>query len=177
MGRWFRVFAGEEGIPEPAAILDHLQAQQVEVSGEFEQGAGTWYAAELIIAPIGTQVSWERQQRQIADAADTIVTPIGAVRLERFHADEEGLRSELNSWAAWLETCESNPLHAALMERIIQTRELVTLDRMVPSRNTDMMDRLCVGLCLFLARATDGIWQADGEGLFAADGTLLVAEQ
>jgi hypothetical protein len=33
-----------------------------------------------------------------------------------------------------------------------------------------------VGLCRFLARATDGFYQVDDEGFFEADGTLLVKE-
>ena len=32
-------------------------------------------------------------------------------------------------------------------------------------------------VCRFLARATDGIYQIDGQGFFAADGTLLVTEE
>ena len=34
----------------------------------------------------------------------------------------------------------------------------------------------CLALCRHLARETEGFYQVDGVGFFAADGTLLVRE-
>jgi hypothetical protein len=39
-----------------------------------------------------------------------------------------------------------------------------------------VVERVCVGLCRFLAGATGGFYQADDEGFYEADGTLLVKE-
>src|SRR5262245_33597511 len=78
----------------------------------------------------------------------------GAVlELERWTADEEGIRAELNGWAAYLETCERSPHHVALMERMIQTRQLFTLH--CPDEATAGP---CVALCQRLAAATDGVY-------------------
>jgi hypothetical protein len=148
----FRVFCTEAGHTGPGAIIEHLRARGAEVSGEFEHDGDGWYAARLTIKGIGSL--W----------------------LERFLADEEGIRAELNSWAAWLETCESNPVHANLMERMIQTRELVTISSKASSGDPALVEPWCEELSRFLAAATGGIWQADGVGLLAADGTLLVEE-
>jgi hypothetical protein len=90
--------------------------------------------------------------------------------LERYLATEEGIRAELNTWAAWLEDLAPDP--APLMERMIQTRQLFTF-RLLPEAAGG---KLAVALCQYLAEATDGIYQIDGRGLFAADGSLLISE-
>ena len=41
---------------------------------------------------------------------------------------EEGIRAELNTWAAWLETAGHNPNHSWLMGHMIQTRQIFTLE-------------------------------------------------
>jgi len=38
------------------------------------------------------------------------------------------------------------------------------------------LEALCVGLCRYLAHQTAGIYQIDGNGFFADEGTLLVSE-
>ena len=93
--------------------------------------------------------------------------------LERFRADEEGIRAELNSWAAFLETCDG-PHVFRLMERAIQTKQLFTIHN--PTGDGGL-DRECNTLCQHLARITEGFYQADGLGFFDADGTLLVEER
>jgi hypothetical protein len=90
--------------------------------------------------------------------------------LERYLAEEEGIRAELNSWAAWLETHENAPEHTHLMERMIQTAQLLTL------HGGEGPEQICIDLCRFLAGATAGVYQIDERGFFAADGTLLVVE-
>ena len=95
----------------------------------------------------------------------------GSILLECFSAEEEGIRAELDSWAAYLETCDG-PHHVRLMERAIQTRHLFTLH--IPTR--DELDPYCVQLCRHLATETAGFYQIDDIGFFDADGTLLVNE-
>jgi hypothetical protein len=152
MGLWYRVFGRADAEVTPDRIRQTLAAHAPSVVGDFASEGGTWVRAELRFSPS---------------------TPL---HLERFRADEEGIRAELNSWAAFLETCDYDPNHASLMERVIQTRQLFTLRRPVDHADEVLVERLCVTLCRFLAAETDGVWQADDEGFFAADGMLLLRE-
>ncbi len=145
---WYRIFGSNDTEPTPAAVLEHLNGLGVPATGEFH-GGDAWFGAELVVAG---------------------KVPLG---LERFLASEEGIRAELNSWAAWLETCAPEAEQARLMERMIQVRQLFTLQR---PDGAEEAGPVCEALCQFLARATDGTYQIDGRGLFAADGTLLAAE-
>ena len=146
---WYRIFGSNDTEPSPAAVLGHLNGLGVAVSGKFHGEGGDWFGAELLVAG---------------------KVPLG---VERFLASEEGIRAELNSWAAWLETCAPEAEQARLMERMIQVRQLFTLQR--PDDAAEAVP-VCEALCQFLARATDGTYQIDGRGLFAADGTLLAAD-
>jgi hypothetical protein len=152
MGLWYRIFGRSATEVSRDSLLAHLAAQGVAIVTDFADDGASWLRAELRFAP---------------------TTPL---HLERFRADEEGIRGELNSWAAFLETCDYDPNHALLMERVIQTKQLFTLRRPVDHANEVLVERLCVGLCRFLASETDGVWQSDDEGFFAADGTLLLQE-
>jgi len=151
MERWYRVFGGSGVLPAPGAILEHLAGLGARVRGDFSGVEAGWFRAELAFggpAPL---------------------------ELERFLADEEGIRAELNSWAAHVESGGDSPDHVRLMERIIGTSQLFTLYQ--PGGGEEApAEPLCVGLCRFLAQATGGVYQIDGQGFFAADGALLVAE-
>ena len=82
----------------------------------------------------------------------------------------------MNSWAAILETCDYSPNHTMLMERIIQTAQMITIRKPIDHSDEITMDRLCLELCQYLAAATDGIYQIDDDGWYAADGNLLLKE-
>jgi hypothetical protein len=140
---WYRVFGTAPEGPAPEAILEFFNGLGA-ATGEFGGDEAGWFRAELISAG----------------------SP--PLHVERFRGDEEGIRAELNSWAAWVETHEERPGHAALMERIIQAKQLFTL------QGGD--ECLCIALCRFLATRTQGIYQIDGAGLFDADRTLLLSE-
>ncbi|HEY7307899.1 MAG TPA: hypothetical protein VH643_00930 [Gemmataceae bacterium] len=145
---WYRIFGGGSEMPAPAAILEFLSGRYASVSGEFAADASGWYQADLLVDGVPLQ-------------------------LERYLADETGIRAELNSWAAWLETREDAPAHLRLMERMIQTSQLLTLRSIEASPRTEAV---CGTLCRFLAGLTAGVYQIDGRGFFAADGALLVSE-
>ena len=153
MSRWYRVFGGGEQQPAPEALLEQLQALGVAGPTHFRGDEEGWTSAEIVLA---------------AGAAPLL--------LECFLVSEPGIRAELNNWAAWLETYDYSPNHVSLMERVIQTRQLYTLRRPLDHADEVRLERVCVGLCRYLAGATGGVYQSDGEGFFAADGTLLLQE-
>lgn len=145
---WYRIFGSSSAMPAPECIMEFLDAQNVSVSSEFATDESGWYQADFL-------------------------TDGAALLLERYLADEQGIRAELNSWAAWLETRENAPEHARLMENMIQTKQLFTLQCDETSAGAE---RLCVALCRFLAETTAGVYQIDGRGFFDANGALLVVE-
>lgn len=89
------------------------------------------------------------------------------VRIECYLASEPGIRSELNTWAAWLETQSDQPEHAALMERVIQTRQLFTLQG---------PDHICEWMSRRIADWTQGVWQQDDRGFLDVSGRLLLPD-
>ncbi len=139
MVRWHRVFGGAVQ-PDPAALLSGLRA-----TGTFEADADGWYQADLVAAD-GT-----------------------SLKIDRYRADEEGIRAELNSWAAWVETRGDELHHVRLLEQLIQTAQLFMFAL------HEGTEQLGVEVCCLLATTTGGIYQIDGRGLFEADGTLLLA--
>jgi hypothetical protein len=145
---WYRIFARISDVPAPEAMLDFLAARRAPVCGDFAVEDSGWYRADLVVEGESLQ-------------------------LERYLACEPGIRAELNSWAAWLETREDTPERVRLMERIIQTVQLFTLHGDGESTRTE---KLCVELCRFLAEKTDGVYQIDERGFFDAEGALLVSE-
>ena len=96
MSQWFRVFGVSEIQPEPAAILEHLRGLGVEADGHFRGDDQGWFAADI-----------------------GLVQGEAPLQLERFLSTEEGIRAELNTWAAWLETCDYSPNSQKLMEHVV----------------------------------------------------------
>jgi hypothetical protein len=150
MSRWYRVFAAADEQPDPAQLLERLRALGVTAPAQLRGDDDGWTALEVALA----------------EGAAPLV-------LECFLVSEPGIRAELNNWAAWLETCE-NPNSTTLMERVIQARQLYTLRR--PDEGGVSLDEVCADLCRCVATATQGVYQADGVGFFAADGALLLRE-
>src|SRR5207244_3512321 len=104
MPLWYRVFGTSDVQPAPAALLEHLNVPGRTVAGHFRGDDLGWFGAELVYAE---------------DAPP--------LELQRYLAGEDGIRGELNGWAAWLETREENPNHGPLMGRVIGTKQLFTL--------------------------------------------------
>ncbi len=153
MSAWYRVFGMNEKLPDPREILDYLRSMAIQASAQVEGDDLGWFAMDL---------AWGEPAEQI--------------RLERFLAKEEGIRAELNTWAAWLETLEDQPMHEGLMERVIRTSQIIAWQSSAGAGQHEDGERVHVGLSQFLARQTEGVYQADGRGFFAADGALLVRE-
>jgi hypothetical protein len=96
----------------------------------------------------------------------------GEIELNRWQPKDDGIRAELNTWAAWVEA-NAQPELPDLMRHIVTTQQLFTwfIDPTAvdAAAFSDM-------LCRFLCEATGGIFQIDGVGFVQPDGTLLVQE-
>jgi hypothetical protein len=91
------------------------------------------------------------------------------LRIERYLSDEDDLRGELDSWAAAVESWRLDA--APLMQQIIATRQLFTWQ--VPD---NAAIEFYETLARHFASESAGVYQIDGLGFFAADGSLLVPE-
>jgi hypothetical protein len=153
MSYWYRVFATDEVQPEPAALLEHIRGLCAEATGHFRGDDLGWFAAEFVFAKDETPL-----------------------HLERFLTTEDAIRAELNTWAAWLETCDYSPNHQMLLQHMVSTKQLFTVRRPIDHSNEILVEKSCIGICQFLAQMTSGVYQVDNQGFFAADGTLLLQE-
>ena len=152
MSRWSRVFGASSTPPEPSALLECVRGLGISAIGDFQADTQGWFLVEL--EPTG----------------------LPSIRVERFLAAEEGIRQELNSWAAWVESVEDRAIHGLLMHHIVSTTQLFTCEIPAVSAGPEQIDMVCAGVCQFLARQTGGVYQIDGQGFYSADGKLLVAE-
>ncbi len=149
----YRVFGTADQPTDPAAILEHLQDHQFPVAGHFRGDDLGWTRAEFLVPSSDTNIP-----------------------IDQYIVGEDDIRSELNSWAAWLETCENQPQHQWLMEQVIQTKRFFVLERPTDPHDDARLDAICRTLCQYLAAQTAGLIQIDGHGFFAVDGRLLVQE-
>jgi hypothetical protein len=150
---WYRVFGrGSDEVP-PAALAGHLHAVGLPVEPHFRGDDLGWTAGELRLPGLNTPVL-----------------------LDRYLAKEDDIRSDLNAHAAVLETCDYSPNSPRLMEHVALTQQLVTLRKPLDASNEVVLERLLLEVCHFLASRMDGVYQIDGQGWYAADGTLLVQE-
>ncbi|MBM4096246.1 MAG: hypothetical protein ACKO9Z_03365 [Planctomycetota bacterium] len=152
MSFWHRVFARSEANPDPVALAELAQATHAGTTCHFGADNDGWFSCEIRL-------------------------PDGAVlNLDRYLAEEEGVRRDLNTWAAWIETCDYSDRVDELMEWVIQSRQFFTLRRPLAASNDLAIEKLSTGICRHLALVLDGIWQADGEGLYDASGEKLLQE-
>jgi hypothetical protein len=152
---WFRVFGTNDVLPEPAALLEFIRGLEFgyEVVGKFTGDDRGWFRAEL----------------EIAYAEIPLI-------IERYLEEEEGIRAELNTWAAWIETAENNQNRGWLMQHLISTTQIWTLNGPTDADSVLSTEYLCLMLCKYLARETAGVYQVDNHGFCRSDGTLLVKE-
>jgi hypothetical protein len=149
---WYRVFGSSEAEPSPAALAAHLHALGLVVEPHFRGDDLGWTAGELRL-PTGSPVL-----------------------LARYLSREDDLRDDLNAHAAELETMDYSPNSGPLMERVIQTKQLITLRKPVEVVDEVLLDKVLDEAVRFLAAATNGVFQIDGRGWFEASGELLVPE-
>jgi hypothetical protein len=144
---FYRVFGLTNKTPELSVLLEHLHAHALPATAHFRGDDLGWTGGELV-------------------AGEMTVT------VERYLTKEDDLRDDLNTWAGWLETRTDQPRHGELMQHVIGTKQLVTL-RPPPGGDAD---RICDAVCRWLAVQTEGVYQVDGCGFFAADGSALLTE-
>lgn len=150
---WYRVFGKSETEPPPAALAAHLHACGLAVEPHFAGDDLGWTRGELRLPGNGTPV-----------------------QLQRYLASADDIRADLNSHAAVLETCDYSPNNGKLMEHVIQTRQLFVLRKPIDAADEVALEKLLEESCRFLAAHTDGVYQIDGRGWFAATGELLLQE-
>jgi hypothetical protein len=157
MSQYYRVFCRNAVRPDPEALVEEVRRSYPEVTAHFRGDDLGWFEGRFLLA---------------ADIPPIVV--------ERFLTKEDDIRGELNTWASWLESVGDTSVHHQLMQQVVTAAQLFTLRQ--PIEETDdyapdpIVEATCLALCQFLAAQTDGIYQVDHHGLFAADGTLLVAE-
>ena len=142
---WYRIFAADPREPQPDAILADLNRLAV-VEGHFHGDDAGWFHADLVCGD-------------------------NTLSLDRYTADEQGVRGELNTWAAFVEG-HGGAEHTPLMEFLIQTKQLFALD----GPEAGVGHSICVALCEYLARTANGVYQLDGAGFFLPGGALLLRE-
>jgi hypothetical protein len=145
---WGRVFASTESAPNPDELAERLGALGHVADAKAEADERGWFHIEL-------------------------ATECGAIAIDRYLADE-GIRDDLNTWAAWLE------IHAGahaerLMQHTISTQQLIVVHLRRPDPPPEAA-LLLHHVLTCLSRAADGVYQIDGHGFFDECGTLLVAE-
>jgi hypothetical protein len=149
---WYRVFGASETEPSPAALAEHLHAAGLAVEPHFK----------------GDDLGWTEGTLRFSSGSPIL--------LARFLTKEDDLRDDLNSYAAELETMDYSPNSAPLMERVIQTKQLITLRKPVDASDEVLLEKVLEAAVRFLATATEGVYQIDARGWFTATGELLVQE-
>ncbi|MEY4614462.1 MAG: hypothetical protein RL179_2435 [Planctomycetota bacterium] len=149
MAGWFRIFLSQEEGPEPSAIMECLQGLIPGVRGNFRVDPDGWFQLILTHPSIGELV------------------------VDHFLASEKGVRSEINTWAAWLESKQ----FLDLMERIIQVRQVLSFE-VTPELEENATDPgIFKRIALDLSRLGKGFAHLDGAGFLEHDGTLLIEDE
>lgn len=152
MSLWYRVFARSDAAINPTDLAELAQDIHPGTTCHFGADTTGWFSCELRL-------------------------PDGAIlNLDRYLVTEEGVRRDLNTWAAWVETCDYSDRVEELMERVIQTQQFFTLRRPLAAADDLAIEKIAAGVCQLLAEKLDGLWQADGEGLYDAGGTKVLQE-
>jgi hypothetical protein len=139
-----RVFGSNNVEPEPAALLWFLAGLRGDIEGHFQGDDQGWFRLHL---------------RRDNDT----------MQIERFLVTEEGIRAELNSWAAWVESTGDDSVQEELMRQIVSTQQIMLL--------RDFPEEIADTVCCYLARVTDGIYQMDDRGFLDAHGTIVLADE
>ncbi len=154
---WYRVFGQGEAPVSLAGLAEHLKTKGLPLVGDLGSPKTDWLQAELVLG-----------------------SDCPAVGLDRYEVGHDGIRDELNTWAAWLETREDDPNHDKLLESMTRAVQVFTLNHPgadeIGEEEALRLQGLSLECCRYLAAKVDGVYQADGLGFFTADGHLLMVE-
>jgi hypothetical protein len=149
---WYRVFCRDGSTISPADLVLHLHGLGLAVTPHFR----------------GDELGWTGGELRTAAGAPIL--------LERWLTAEDDVRDDLNAHAAELETLTYSPHAPALMERVIQTQQLITLRKPIDSPDEITHEAILGACCQYLATRGDGVYQIDGRGWHRADGEVIIAE-
>ena len=150
---WLRVFAPTTTSVPPAALAEALAAVGMPAVPHFKGDHLGWTTGELHLPKGGTPLL-----------------------VARYLTKEDDLRDDLNAHAAELETMTYSPHAVSLMERVIQTQQLVTIRKPLDYPDESGLETACDTLVRCLATSTGGVYQIDGRGWFSGTGERLVEE-
>lgn len=150
---WYRVFCLSSEEPSPAVLAERLHEAGLAVEPHFRGDDLGWTSGELRLPGLQTPL-----------------------RIDRYLAAHDEIRDELNAFAALLETCDYSPNHAPLMERVVQSQQLLVMRSPLDASDEIALERLLLATCRHFASVGDGVYQIDGKGWFAADGERLLEE-
>ena len=150
---WYRAFCRSTTELPPAVLAEQLHAAGLAVEPHFTGDDLGWTEARLILPGTGS--------------------PVG---VSRYLTAADELRKDLNGFAAEVEAMTFYEGRHMLMERVIQTQQLVTLRRPLDHADEAALDAACLAVVRAVAASADGVVQIDGRGWFDAAGELLVAE-
>ena len=147
---WHRVFGANDLEISPEEICTELNSLNVQFRPKFRGDEQGWFAAQFDLEPQSS------------------------VQLERYLVREERMRSELNSWCAWLETLPETSKQARVLDALVATKQIFTLYEECEADETPTA--VCAKLSRWLTARLGGTYQIDGQGFFDSSGSLLVAE-
>lgn len=150
---WYRAFCRSAAELSPLALAEQLHTDKLPVEPHFSGDDLGWTEGRLVLPGGGSPVA-----------------------VSRYLIAEDGLRRELNAFAAEIEAMTFYSGRHELMEWVIQTQQLIALRRPLDHADEATLDRLCLVVVGTTASACDGVVQIDGRGWFDATGKLLVAE-
>ncbi len=150
---WFRIFGTLAKAPEPAALLDHLHKHEIRVEGHFKGDELGWFNVDFVLPGDPTPL-----------------------HLDRYLAEEDDIRDQLNAWAAWLETQDASETAHRLMQMTIEVQQVFTFQLSRDQADEPSVRQFCAELCRYLARETKGVFQVDTQGFFGPEGQLLIKE-
>lgn len=151
---WLRAFGRELTHPKLTSLCEHLQKAGLKVVPHFR----------------GDDLGWTEGEIELVDAKATI-------GLARYLTEEDNLREDLNAYAAELESyADIQQGTKELMERVIQTRQMITIRKPINGNNEILMEKACELIASYFAERIDGVYQIDGQGWYLATGERLITE-
>ncbi len=148
---WHRVFGILEDEPGTAHLCAELARNGVDVRPAFRGDDLGWFEARL-----------------------ELVGRSAVLQVNRYLVAEERMRSDLNSWCAWLETLPEGASRDSVLDSLVATTQVFTIFE--DALDEEAASPACGILTRWLAQKLGGVYQIDGKGFFDSSGRLMVEE-